>query len=324
MNECRVCNNGADNQKHVVLEMYFGTRETFEYFECSNCNCLQLAEFPHDMSVYYPDGYYSFAGIDETSLARKLKSFVSRKRNGYALFRNGILGRLFYTIRQPTMSFELLRLFKTLKNESVLDVGCGGGEFAYYLTELGINTVGIDPFVRQVRVYKNGLKILKRTLVEFKRETELQFDLIMFNHSFEHMPDPEEVLKVASGLLRDTGTIMIRIPTVSSYAWKHYRTNWVQLDAPRHLFLHSVESIGILANNAGFRVSDIVYDSDELQFCGSEQYLQNIPLTSSQSYRTSLKASPFSKKDIASYKKQAVALNRQNLGDMAAFYLRRS
>jgi hypothetical protein len=80
----------------------------------------------------------------------------------------------------------------------------------------------------------------------------------------------------------------------------------------------------ILANGAGLTVDDIVYDSDEFQFCGSEQYLQDIPLTSPRSYRTSLRASPFTRKDIGRYRLQAIELNRELCGDMAAFYLKRS
>lgn len=301
--------------------MYFGTREEFDYFECSRCGCLQIAEIPHDMSGFYPDDYYSFAALDETSLVKKLRRFVSRKRNEYALFHRGVVGKLLYALRRPVMPFESLREFDALKDKVVLDVGCGSGEFAHYLRELGINIIGIDPFVRQDIHYDNGLNILKTTIFDFSKETTQLFDLIMFNHSFEHMPNPQETLQAANTLLRHSGAIMVRIPTVSSYAWEHYRTNWVQLDAPRHLFLHSVESMRILAANTGLEVSTIRYDSDELQFCGSEQYLKNIPLTSPHSYRTSIESSIFSKKDIACYKKQAAELNKQNLGDMAAFYL---
>ncbi|MBT0653154.1 class I SAM-dependent methyltransferase [Geomobilimonas luticola] len=306
---------------YTVREMYFGTREEFDYFQCLQCGCLQIAALPHDMSGFYPDGYYSFTAIDEASPGKKLRRFISRKRNEYALFRRGLVGRLLYALRRPVMPFESLHEVQGLKDKTVLDVGCGSGEFAHYLTELGIHIIGIDPFVRQDILYNNGLKILKKSLVDFSKETERLFDLIMFNHSFEHMPDPQETLHAASILLQHTGTIIIRIPTVSSYAWEHYRTNWVQLDAPRHLFLHSVESMRILAAHAGLVVSGIRYDSDELQFCGSEQYLKDIPLTSPHSYRICKESALFSKKDMERYKKQAAELNKQNRGDMAAFYL---
>jgi hypothetical protein len=59
---------------------------------------------------------------------------------------------------------------------------------------------------------------------------------------------------------------------------------WVQLDAPRHFFLHSANSLGLLAGKVGMAVTETVYDSDELQFVGSEQYLKGIPLRSENSY----------------------------------------
>jgi hypothetical protein len=151
-----------------------------------------------------------------------------------------------------------------------------------------------------------------------------RFDLIMLNHSFEHMPDPGAVLQTAAAMLTDTGTVLIRVPTVDSYAWDHYREHWVQLDAPRHLYLHSRASIDVLAAQSGLAVSDVIYDSDAFQFWGSEQYARNIPLESEISYKRSKDRSIFSQEQIAEFRKRARELNANNRGDMAAYYLRKA
>jgi hypothetical protein len=116
---------------------------------------------------------------------------------------------------------------------------------------------------------------------------------------------------------------VIRIPTVSSYAWKHYGVNWVQLDAPRHFYLHSLESMRFLVEQAGLKLSEVVYDSTAFQFWASEQYALNIPLYDDRSYAVSPKRSYFTKEQIAAFEKRASELNRTNLGDQAAFYLRK-
>jgi hypothetical protein len=136
--------------------------------------------------------------------------------------------------------------------------------------------------------------------------------------------DPLETLQSASRLLSKAGVCLIRIPTVSSYAWKHYGADWVQLDAPRHFFLHSTESLEILSERAGLKVVDVVYDSEGFQFWGSEQYRRNIPLLSPQSYMTNPSRSIFSDSQIREFEDRAQQLNLEKQGDQAAFYLRRS
>ena len=114
---------------------------------------------------------------------------------------------------------------------------------------------------------------------------------------------------------------MIRIPLVSSEAWEKYGTDWVQLDAPRHFFLHSIESIKILAGETGFSIKEVAYDSDEGQFWGSEQYLKDIPLVAENSYARNPAKSIFSQEEIKNFKAMARELNSSSRGDQAAVYL---
>ena len=141
----------------------------------------------------------------------------------------------------------------------------------------------------------------------------------MFHHSFEHVPDPKETLKSVARLLSEDGHCIIRIPTVSSYAWEHYGVNWVQLDAPRHFYLHSSESMHHIAGLAGLEIYDAVYDSTSFQFTGSEQYLQDIPLHD----LASKGGIELSKAEIKDYNQKAKALNKDNRGDQAVFYIRK-
>ena len=60
--------------------------------------------------------------------------------------------------------------------------------------------------------------------------------------------DPDQrTFSAAHDLLNKDGVLLVRVPLSSSWAWEHYRENWVQLDAPRHLYLHSVKSMEVLA-----------------------------------------------------------------------------
>lgn len=58
--ECRICGNKNGNKPFTAKERMLGLNDEFEYFECSNCMCLQISEIPTDMDRYYLEGYYSY------------------------------------------------------------------------------------------------------------------------------------------------------------------------------------------------------------------------------------------------------------------------
>jgi SAM-dependent methyltransferase len=294
----------------------FGYRDSFDYFECPQCGCLQILEVPGDLSKHYPPAYYSFVPFEPRAVSF-IKGFAKRLRGTYAASGRGILGRaLFRMFPQPELR-PLARVGLS-RNSRILDVGCGNGRFVQLLKEAGFERVlGVDPYIEGDRQYANGLRILKRSLQQVGGE----WDLIMFHHSFEHIPDPLETLQHSAAILSNGGCCLIRIPTVSSYAWRHYGVCWVQLDAPRHFFLHSVTSIRLLAAKAGLRVKEVIYDATEFQFWGSEQYLRDVPLNAEQSYAQCPSESIFSDAQIQSFRVRADWLNRHGEGDQAAFYL---
>jgi SAM-dependent methyltransferase len=318
---CRICGNREDNVLYTVLEMMLGTREKFEYFQCGRCECLQIVEFPSDMTRYYPGDYYSYRNdFSKRHTPCYLKSFLKRRRDYYAMTGKGAIGGLIYLVT-PNLELRLFTKIPFRKDAAILDVGSGVGSLLYSLGELGFSSLtGVDPFIPNDISYENGVTIYKKTLTEMTGV----FDLIIFNHSFEHFSSPLEMLGEACRLLLPGGFCFISVPIVSSFAWKQYGVNWVQLDAPRHFFLPSVESMKLLIDLSGFHLTDIVWNSTEFQFWGSEQYLKDIPLFSSASYVMNKRHSIFSPAQIKEYRKRAKQKNLAGQGDQATFYLRKN
>lgn len=315
--ECRICFNKKDNKFYEVQEMMFGYRDKFNYYQCPKCDCLQISDIPFNMSKYYPSDYYSFSPINDSN---HIISYFKKIRNSYAIFNRGIIGRLLYN-RIPNERLRFLSYISNInKKTRMLDVGCGAGSLLYDLSTTGFdNLLGIDPYIEDDILYSDKLKILKRYIQEIDDE----FDLIMFHHSFEHISNPGETIEIVSRLLSQGGICLLRIPTVSSFAWEHYRENWVQLDPPRHFFLHSIESIKRLAEKANLCLTKVIYDSSSFQFWGSEQYIKGIPLKSENSYAVNPAKSIFSKEDIKRFERDARKLNLENRGDQAIFYLKK-
>lgn len=315
--KCRVCGNENGNSSYVLREMMFGLREQFDYFQCAECQCLQIAQFPEDMTKYYPDNYMSFTlplSVESSSFLRKN---ARKLRNSYLVFGKNSFGKIINDFI-PHDKLHLLARLNLSSDSSILDVGCGNGSLLCELSEIGINQVlGVDPYIAEDIAYDNGVKVLKKDI----HTVDGEWDLIMLHHVFEHLSDPLETLHSIKKHLSTDGTCLIQIPIVSK-AWDVYKENWVQLDAPRHFFLHTPKSVSILAAKAGFYIEKTVYTSNDLQFWGSEQYIKDIPLRDEKSYEVNPEKSIFSSEDIDLFKKEAERLNSEERGDTAAFYLK--
>lgn len=297
--------------------MMFGFRDEFTYFQCNICECLQIAEFPSNISKYYPKNYYSLEKGHELKfkgLRRQFRLLILSAWTFNRTWYHQLLQKLYYPI-----SLKVLKNLNVNINTRILDVGCGNGQkFLFPLAELGFkNLMGCDPFLESNIEYDNGLKISKSTVFDIKGE----WDIITYHHVFEHVPDPLDNLRKIFELLSDNGICILRMPTVSSYAWQHYKTNWVQLDAPRHFFLHSIKSIEHLASRSNLTLVKVDYDSTYKQFADSERYIED------QSLRQPRPKGflNFLRRKMKKYKYQQLAkkMNRDKRGDQAAFFLRK-
>lgn len=234
---CRVCGAEGNFASYLAREMMQNKRDEFEYFVCGRCGCLQIAQVPKNLGDYYGDGYYSFAV----------------KEN-------------------PDMEFPT----PVSREEKILDVGCGSGAWLVQQAAAGFgNLQGCDPFLDHDRHYGSRVKIYSCSIHEM--EGDGTFDVIRMGDSFEHMTDPLETLFSVSRLLKPGGILIMRIPTYPNVAFEMFGPHWYQLDAPRHIFLHSRESLGFLSEKSGLAIVGMEYDSNEVQIIRSFFYQRGVP-----------------------------------------------
>lgn len=324
MTPCRICGNTENNCTHSIKEMMYGFRDTFEYIECAQCGCLQIQDIPDDLSKYYPANYWVFQEkqISATGRTSHLQSFLRQRRTKYWLSsKRDVLGRLISYGQDipPHITWMRMAGIQTL-DAAILDVGCGKGDRLLTLADEGFtNLTGVDPFIDGDINYPNGVKVHKNNLSNMMG----RYDLITLHHSYEHMPDQLATLKKLHDLVENRGRVLIRIPLIS-FAWKEYGANWAQIDAPRHLYLHTEKSMRLLAQAAGFVIKEIAYDSTLFQFWGSEQYRRDIPMYDPRSYQVDPQGSIFTPEEIEGFKQQARELNQRGEGDQACFYLQKA
>lgn len=313
MDVCRICGNTKDNVSFNVKEMMYGHGDRFKYFICDHCRCLQIYELPVNIFNYYNEKYYSFKKTNyELNIRRKLTDIKNR------LYFFPFAKYLIHLILPFPMMYILSKTKISFKSR-ILDVGCGNGQLIEILYHTGFkNVFGIDPYIKHDISISEGPTVQKIKMEELNGK----YDLIMYNHSFEHIFDQKSEMMHIKRNLTKNGRCLLRIPISSSFAWNHYQTDWVQLDSPRHFYLHSIKSINLIAQRSGFLIEGIIYDSTGFQFWGSEQYRRNIPLYDNHSFFVEPQASIFTKEELVLYEKQAKELNREMNGDQAAFILK--
>jgi len=307
---CRICGNGTNNRSFIAKERMLGMNDEFNYFECSNCLSIQICEIPKDIDRYYPTNYYSYREPVFATKLTGIRYLLKKSLAEYYLGKFSLIGFLLSPFYENP--FTWLKPNVVNFTSKILDVGSGTGRLLLSMKRSGYqNLTGIDPYNSEDIFYDNGVKVLKKDVFEIDE----QYDLIMLHHSFEHMQNPKEILKEIRKHIEPEGTIIIRIPVANSYAWRKYQTHWVQLDAPRHFFLHTVKSMNILANECALKLHSIEHESTAFQFTGSEKYLRDIAFSEKDTF--------FSKKQMKIFGNEAKRLNQINDGDSVCFYFRK-
>lgn len=297
--KCKICGNDKDHKIWDAREMYFGLGTPYQYLECGECKCVQLINVPEDMSSCYPTNYL-------TGYLPKVLDFSQLDRTNENEYINRCLTLSNY--------FFLEGIINTL-DCNFLDVGCGNAETVRNLASMGLRkSTGIDAFLHPYHAFDSDSCHIYQSEIYSLEE---KFDIILFSHSLEHMDDHQRVLSKTRELLANHGVCIIRMP-IASYAWNMYRADWFQLDAPRHLILHSFSSLELLLEQTGFRIKYFYTAGSIYQFTRSELYKKGIP---------HVKQTPdifteyFTPEQLDHFQKLTDELNNESMGDSITIVL---
>jgi len=293
-----------------------GTREAFDYHECRRCGCLQIAAIPTDLERFYAPDYYT--GSQSRRPVREGWSGLRAVRRAISRLRLA-LGR--GTGLCPGRRFDGFGWFvrtQTGLDDAILDVGCGSGRLLDRMARAGFTRLtGID---ERLPVASDDGDGCGRRLLRIRLEDHVgAHRLVMAHHSFEHVRDPRAAFRSFARLVEPGGWLLLRTPRADGEARKRYAECWVQIDAPRHLHLHTRASIEALAREAGFRLARVEDDSGPFQVWGSELYRRDGLLA--EAGRGGARV--FGWPTRLAFRGRARRWRRAGRGDQACFYLQR-
>jgi SAM-dependent methyltransferase len=324
---CAICNSRLLSAVSAPERM-FGMGGRFSYARCERCGLLAQQDVPADLSEFYPLGkYYSYS---ESTIrqwhANPFGGWVASKRNEAQLFGHPRwavpLAKKRPSYVAKTVEPYVRHMIKNRGLEArILDVGCGGGQLLCTFASLGFKSLeGIDPFNRAEINLANKVRI--RPTDVFALDGEL-FDLIILNHSLEHMSLQVATVRKLNNLLEAGGIVRIEVPVSDCHAHEIYGGYWIELDPPRHLYLHTRESLRRLSSIAGFEVVELEEVGTDFEFWGSEMYRRGLSLFDEAAGRLRAPESLFRPHEMQEFNVLADAARRDKKSGRVAAYLRK-
>ncbi len=142
---------------------------------------------------------------------------------------------------------------KYVKKGKVLDIGCSNGVFLDLFKESGWETWGVEPSENSETARKKGHKVMKG-FFEKVNLPKNYFDLVIMNHTLEHMDSPVSVLKKVSGILKKDGILLVDVPNFGSLLSKLMGNKWPYLLPDEHKWQFTKASLTEIFKEGGYRV----------------------------------------------------------------------
>jgi 2-polyprenyl-3-methyl-5-hydroxy-6-metoxy-1,4-benzoquinol methylase len=217
--ECPICNYRINpNQESAFVLFPCNVRafrnESFKVWQCPSCgtiHCLDVVNLEH-YYAQYPFGH-------------QILSFPLR------LCYHNLLRKL------KKQNFS--------KSHSLLDYGCGSGQFVQYLQQQGfINSYGYDPYA-ELEGFGNPIVL-----------QQAPFDYILLQDVVEHVEDPNKLFYELNTILAPGGYILIGTPNASriDLTKPHVSDYYNSVHTPYHLHIYTDKSIELLGRRQGWEV----------------------------------------------------------------------
>ena len=162
-----------------------------------------------------------------------------------------------------------IELVKQIHPKSILEIGCGAGEFLQKIS-FGVEySLGIDINESALELARQkGLEVCTQSV----HDLEKSFDMIVLFEVLEHLESPGEILRAIERKLNPGGVLVIAVPNPDGYLKD---MGVVLLDMPPH---HNTGwgkgTFDYLANMLGMEVMS--YDTEPLRYVHYQGFLSSM------------------------------------------------
>lgn len=250
---CKLC--GEDDISPIYRAADFDDKAvSYQLVQCRNCGSTSIhPELSCDeINNAYDNTYYGNSNSKFLAVIEAWSRYTAKRR-----------------------AKKLLKLHKSSnKSLRILDIGCGRGVLLSAFKSMGHDVVGLE---RKGSPFHGCKNVICDDICNLTYSKE-SFDLIIFWHVLEHLPDPANTLLAACQLLKPSGSIFISVPNFGSNQAKFFKEYWFHLDLPRHLFHLNKAALNSLSNAMGLeQVTQTTFSLDQNIFGFIQSTLNMVP-----------------------------------------------
>ncbi|MDU8884679.1 class I SAM-dependent methyltransferase [Yeosuana sp. MJ-SS3] len=208
--------------------------------------------------LLYNEDYKMFETFPKPTLENLLQYYQSEDYISHTDSKRNLFERTYQFVKRISLKRKLKLISAyAFSNKTLLDVGCGTGEFLHIAQKNNWHVTGVEPNkkARTIANKKNNDQVFNIDMLS-KLHKE-SFQIITLWHVLEHIYDLNELIKTLESLLIQEGAIIIAVPNYKSYDAGYYKEFWAAYDVPRHLWHFSQESIHKLFNDFNMHVEKV-------------------------------------------------------------------
>lgn len=145
-------------------------------------------------------------------------------------------------------------------SDVVLDVGCGQGEFASYVSKNDAKFIGLESSTSAKTLAKTkGIDILNVSIQDYALSNPETVDLVTSFQVLEHVSEPKLFIQAKLEVLKHNGLMIIAVPSEDSFISDV--TNGVLNMPPHHLTRWSDKSLKYVADLFNLELVSLIHEN---------------------------------------------------------------
>lgn len=176
----------------------------------------------------------------------------------------GFVDRIYQAVKKYALVQKRKLVSTHIPDKSLLDIGCGTGDFLLELKRNGWKVSGMEPNSGARAKAEQKLSASLFSNPDLSEINDGSWEGLSMWHVLEHVPDPNETVSQLWRILKKGGIAIIAVPNFKSWDAKHYKKHWAAFDVPRHLFHFSQGGMKDLFLKNGFshlETKPMIFDS---------------------------------------------------------------